>query len=156
MTHMPGTVWTPVPVCKASALRWQVERIVKAWKSPLQLSPLPTKTAMPPVGSLSGRLLLLLLTDARCPARRAALWAEKRRELSLLNLMRHRQAVADRWFPALFAAPATLHLLRSQVGGSAARLVAKAARKRRPSAQRRRESLQTQNDFIELIIKLAA
>jgi hypothetical protein len=156
ITNVPGTVWTTVSVCKAYALRWQVELIFKAWKSYLQLSTLPTKNEVPTLCYLSGRLLLLLLTYALCPSLRAALWADNRRELSLLKLMRHLQAVADRWLQALFESTATLRHFLSRVWVSAERLGAKACRKRRTSAQRLRESLQTQTDFIELTIKLAA
>ena len=156
ITNVSGTVWTPGAVCKAYALRWQVELVFKSWKSYLQLSTLPTKNEVPTLCYLYGHLLLILLTYALCPSLRAALWADKRRELSLLKLMRYLQAVADRWLQALFASPATLRHVLSQVWVSAERLAAKAARKRRTSAQRLRESLQTQNDFIELTIKLAA
>jgi hypothetical protein len=133
-----------------------IEVFFKSWKSHLQLSTLPTKTEVPTLCYLYGRLLLILLTYPLCPSLRVALWVEKRRELSLLTLMRHLQAVADRWLQALFASPATLRLFLSQVCVSAARVVAKASRKRRTSAQRLRESLQTQNDFIELTINLVA
>lgn len=156
ITNVPGTVWTPLTVCKAYALRWQVELVFKSWKSALQLSTLPTKPEVPTLCYLYGRLLLILLTYALCPSLRAALWADKRRELSLLKLMRHLQAVADRWLQALFASTATLRHVLSQVWVSAERLATKASRKRRTSAQRLRESLQTQHDFIELTIKLAA
>jgi DDE family transposase len=156
ITNVPGTGWTPATVCKAYALRWQVELVFKSWKSYLQLSTLPTKNEVPTLCYLYGRLLLILFTYALCPSLRAALWADKRRELSLLKLMRHLQAVADRWLQALFASTATLRHVLSQVWVSAERLAAKATRKRRTSAQRLRESLQTQNDFIELTIKFAA
>jgi len=156
ITNVPGTVWTAVSVCKAYSLRWQVELIFKSWKSDLQLSTLPTKNEVPTLCYLYGRLLLILLTYALCPSLRSALWSNKRRELSLLKLVRHFQAVADRWLQMLFESTTTLRHFLSQVSVSAQRLTAKASRKRRTSAQRLRESLQTQNEFIELTMKFAA
>ncbi len=35
ITHGPDTVWTPQTIGKAYSLRWQVELVCKAWKSPL-------------------------------------------------------------------------------------------------------------------------
>lgn len=156
VTNVPGTVWTPETVCKAYRLRWQVELIFKSWKSYLQLATLPTKTADPTLCYLYGRLLLILLNYALCPALRAALWMKKRRELSLLKLVRHLQAVADRWLHALFLAARELRAFLHRAYASAERLVAKASRKRRTSAQLLRESLHTQNDCIEFTEALAA
>jgi len=56
----------------------------------------------------------------------------------------------------LFQAKAALYAFLSRACVTAERLVAKASRTRRTSAQRLRVSLQTQTDFIELTIKLAA
>jgi hypothetical protein len=81
---------------------------------------------------------------------------KKRRELSVLKLVRHLHALADRWLQMLFASAADLRPFLSRVWGSAERLVTKASRKRRTSAQRLRESLRTQNDFIEFTMALAA
>src|SRR5712692_11684695 len=156
ITNVPGTVWTPETVCKAYPLRWQVELIFKSWKSYLHLATLPTKTKEPTLCYLYGRLLLILLTYALCPPLQARLWQTKHRELSLLKLVRPFQAVADRWLQVLFQTEAALQLFLHQACAAAERLVAKASRKRRTSAQRLRESLTTQNDFIELTIKLAA
>lgn len=128
----------------------------KSWKSSLPLAVLPTKTQEPPLWYLSGRLLLLVLTSALCPALRASLWATHRRDLSLLNLVRHLQAIADGWLQRLFASAAALRAFRHHGCLKADRLVTKAVRKRRTSAQRLRESGQAQNDGIELTIKLAA
>lgn len=105
---------------------------------------------------LYGRLLLILLNYALCPALRAALWAQKRRELSVLNLVRHFQAVADQWFQMLFESPLALRRFLHQVCATAQRLVAKASRNRRTSAQLLRESLKAQNDCIEFPLALAA
>lgn len=156
ITNVPGTVWTPVTVCKAYALRWQVELVFKSWKSYLHLAALPTKTQEPTLCYLYGRLLLIVLTYALCPALRASLWANRRRELSLLKLVRHLQAVADGWLQRLFESAAALRAFLHHLCLTADRLVTKAVRKRRTSAQRLRESVQAQNDCVELTIKLAA
>jgi Transposase DDE domain len=156
ITNVPGTVWTAQTVCTAYPLRWQVELIFKSWKSYLHLATLPTKTQVPTLCYLYGRLLLILVTYALCPSLRAVLWTNKRRELSLLKLIRHLQAVADRWLHALFEAGAALRHFLSRVCVSAERLITKASRKRRTSAQRLRKSLGAQNDFVEFTMALAA
>jgi len=91
-----------------------------------------------------------------CPSLRATLWAKRRRELRVLKLVRHLQAFADRWLQVRFEAKEDFHYLLSQACVSAARLVAKASRKRRTSAQRLHEGLHTQNDFIEFTLAPAA
>jgi hypothetical protein len=156
ITNVPGTVWTPETVCKAYPLRWQVELIFKSWKSYLHLATLPTKTKESTLCSLYGRLLLILLTYALCPSLRATVWANKRRELSLLKLVRHLQAGADRWLQALFQPAAALRRFLHQTCATAERLVAKASRKRRTTAQLLRDSLDTQNDCSEFPLALAA
>jgi len=133
-----------------------IELVFKAWKSYLQLATLTTKTADSTLCYLYGRMLLILLTYALCPSLRARLWMKKQRELSVLKLVRHLHALADRWLQMLFASAADLRPFLSRVWGSAERLVAKASRKRRTSAQRLRERLRTQNDFIEFTMALAA
>lgn len=156
ITNVPGTVWTPETVCKAYPLRWQVELIFKSWKSYLHLATLSTKTAEPTLCYLYGRLLLILLNYALCPLLQATLWQKKKRELSLLKLVRHFQAVADRWFQMLFQSPLDLRRFFQQTCATAERLVVKASRKRRTSAQILRESLNAQNDFIEFTAAFAA
>jgi hypothetical protein len=156
ITNVPGTVWTPATVCKAYPLRWQVELIFKSWKSYLHLATLPTKTKEPTLCYLYGRLLLILLNYALCPPLQARLWQTKHRELSLLKLVRHFQALADRWLQVLFQTAPALQLFLHQACAAAERLVAKASRKRRTSAQRLRDSLTTQNDFTEVPLALAA
>lgn len=156
ITNVPRTVWLPTTVCKAYTLRWQVELVFKSWKSDLHLATLPTKTPEPTLCYLYGRLLLVVLAYALCSALRTTLWSRQQRELSVLKLVRYLQALADRWFQALFESPPTLHHWLSLVCGRAQRVIAKATRKRRTSAQRIRESLEAQNARIELTIKLAA
>ena len=156
ITNVPGTVWTPATVCKAYALRWQVELVFKSWKSDLHLATLPTKTEAPTLCYLYGRLLLIVLAYALCPALRIALWTREHREVSFLKLIRYLQASADSWLQQLFTSGAGLRTFLQQVCRTAARLVSKAVRKRCTSAQRLRDSLETQTDCIELTIKLAA
>lgn len=156
ITNVPDTIWTPATVCKAYSLRWQVELVFKSWKSDLHLATVPTKTETPTLCYLYGRLLLLVLAYALCPALRTALWTRQQRELSFLKLIRYLQALADRWLQALFESTASLRSFLSHVCLSAQRVVAKASRKRRTSAQRLRESLESQHDSIKLTIKLAA
>jgi Transposase DDE domain len=154
--NVPERGWRPETVCTADPLRWQVELIFKSWKSYLQLATLPTKTATPTLCYLYGRLLLILLTYALCPALRAAMWARTRRELSVLKLVRHRQAVAEQGLQMLFHTEADLRHFLHQRCTTAHRLVTKASRKRRTSAQHLRESLNGQNDFLEFPLALAA
>lgn len=156
LTNVPATVWTPASVWKAYSLRWQAELVFKSWKSDLPLAALPTKTQEPTLCYLYGRLLLIVLTYALCPALRVALWTHQRRELSVLKLVRCLQAVGDHWLRALFLPAPVLYAFLLQVCCTARRLVAKASRTCRTSAQRLRESVQTQNECIELTIKLAA
>jgi hypothetical protein len=133
-----------------------IELVFKSWKSDLHLATLSTKTQEPTLCYLYGRLLLIVLTYALCPALRVSLWTRQHRELSFLKLIRYLQALADRWLQALFESTTILRYLLSQVCVHAQRVIAKASRKRRTSAQRLRESLETQNEFLELTIKLAA
>jgi hypothetical protein len=156
ITNVPGTVWTPATVCTAYSLRWQVELVFRSWKSDLHLATLPTKTMEPTLCYLYGRLLLIVLAYALCPALRTALWTRQQRELSFLKLIRYLQALADRWLQALFVSTATLRSFLSHVCVCAQRVIAKASRQRRTSAQRLRASLATQTDSIKLTIKLAA
>lgn len=119
LTNVPRTVWTPTTVCKADGLRWQVELVFKSWKSALHLATLPTKAPEPTLCYLYGRLLLIVLTSAFCPALRTALWTRPHRELSVLTLIRYLQALADRWLQVLFEATATLRHLLAQICVSA-------------------------------------
>jgi hypothetical protein len=156
VTNVPGTIWTPTTICKAYSLRWQIELVFKSWKSDLHLATLPTKTQEPTLCYLYGRLLLIVLTYALCPALRTSLWTRAHRELSFLKLIRYLQALAESWLQHLFAPPFMLHAFLQQLCLKAVRLVTKASRKRRTSAQRLRESVQTQTDPVALTIKLAA
>ena len=156
VTNVPGAIWTPATICKAYSLRWQVELVFKSWKSDLHLATLPTKTQEPTLCYLYGRLLLIVLTYALCPALRTSLWTRAHRELSFLKLVRYLQACAESRLQHLFAPPFMLHAFLQRLCLKAVRLVTKASRKRRTSAQRLRESVQTQTDPVALTIRLAA
>ncbi len=91
----------------------------------------------------------MLLTFALSPTLRATVWLTKRRELSLLKLIRPLQALADRWFHLLFAPSAALGSFLPRAYTTAERLGLKAVRKRRTTAQLLRDSLASQNDFFE-------
>ena len=45
---------------------------------------------------------LIVLTYALCPQMRAHLWGKHKRELSLLKLVRHFQALAESWMQVIF------------------------------------------------------
>lgn len=51
-------------------------------------------------------------------ALRTTLWARKQRELSVLKLVRHLHAFADRWLQLLFESEADLRYFLSQVWGA--------------------------------------
>ena len=93
-------------------------------------------------------MLLILLNYALCPQLRHTLWLKKKRELSLLKLVRHFQALADRWMQAIFQSEFELHRFLTRACATAERLAAKASRKRRTTAQILRESLNKQYEAI--------
>ena len=98
--------------------------------------------------SLSGRMLLIVRHYALWPQMRANLWGKRKREVSLLKLVRHFQALAERWMHAIFQPEFVLRRLLSRACATAERLAAKALRKRRPTAQILREHLPTQHEPI--------
>ncbi len=128
----------------------------KSWKSQRPLATLTTKPAERPGWYRYGRLLLLVLPSALCPSLRATGWANKRRELSLLNLVRHCPAVAERGRQGLFASAAALRSFLQRVCAPAERLVIKASRPRRTTAHILRDSLSSHNNFFEPALALAA
>jgi hypothetical protein len=77
-------------------LRWQIELIFQSWKSYVHLASIKTKKEDTTLGYLYGRMRLIVLNYALCPQLRTTLWVRKRRELSVLKLVRHFQAFADR------------------------------------------------------------
>jgi len=153
---VPCAVWATDTVLKVYALRWQRELIVTSWQSYLHLAAMPTKTADPTVCYLYGRMLLILLNYALCPELRATLWLKKKRELSVLKLVRHFQALAERWLQVLFQAELALRRFLHQACATAERLVAKASRKRRTTAQILRESLSQQHASVAFTAAVAA
>jgi hypothetical protein len=81
---------------------------------------------------------------------RSALWVKKQRELSLLKLVRHFQALADRWMQVIFESELALRRFLHRACASAERFAAKASRKRRTSVQLLRESLSQQSESIDI------
>jgi hypothetical protein len=80
-------------------------------------------------------MLLVLLTYALYLQVRSALWMKKHRELSLLKFVSHFQALADSWMKMIFKSELTLRRFLQEACDDAARLAAKASRKRCTSAK---------------------
>ena len=156
ITNVPPTLWTPETVIKVYPLRWQVELIFKSWKSSLHLASITTKKADTTLCYLYGRMLLIVLTYALCPQRCATLWWQKKRELSLLKLVRHFQALAEWWMQAIFQSELALRRFLHHACVTAERLAVKASRRRQTTAQILHESLSTQNPSTELAEALSA
>jgi hypothetical protein len=57
VTNVPPTIWATDTIGAVYPLRWQIERIVKAWKSHLHLATLPTTTETPTLCYLYARML---------------------------------------------------------------------------------------------------
>ena len=114
----------------------------------MHLASINTKKADTTLCYLYGRMLLILLSYALCPQMRATLWLKKKRELSVLKLVRHFQALADRWMQAIFQSELALRHFLQQACATAERLTAKASRKRQTTAQILRESLSQQHESI--------
>lgn len=96
-------------------------------------------------------MLLIVLNYALCPPWRATLGVKKHRELSVLKLVRHFQAVAERWMQAIFQSEFALRRFLQRACATAERLVAKASRKRHTTAQILREGLAKQEEAIALM-----
>ena len=47
ITNVPGTIWKTETVGKVYPIRWQVELIVKSWKSYLHVASIKTKKETP-------------------------------------------------------------------------------------------------------------
>jgi hypothetical protein len=156
VTNVPPTIWATETVGHVYPLRWQIELIFKAWKSHLHLAALPTTTETPTLCYLYGRMLLVVITFALSPPVRHTLWTHHHRELSLLKLVRHFQALADRWLTALFESPDLLQSFLRRACATAERLTGKARRKRRTSAQQLHEQLQYQDRSLNPAQLLAA
>jgi Transposase DDE domain len=148
ITNVPYTIWKTDTIRKVYPMRWQVELIFKSWKSYLHLASIKTKKDDSTLCYLYGRMLLVLLNYALCPQLRATLWAKKQRELSVLKLVRHFQALAERWMQVIFQAELALRRFLTRACATAERLVGKASRKRHTTAQILRESLAKQDETI--------
>jgi len=146
---VPRTIWQTETVGKVYPIRWHVELIFKSWKSYLHVASIKTKKADTTLCYLYGRMLLILLNYALCPQMRHTLWLKKKRELSLLKLVRHFQALADRWMQVIFQSELALRRFLTRACATAERLAAKAARKRRTTAQILRASLGQQHESVE-------
>ena len=133
-----------------------MELLFKSWKSYLHLASIKTKKVTPTFCYLYGRMLLVLLNYALCPQLRATLWAKKHRELSVRKLVRHFQALADRWLYAIFPSELVLRRFLQRTCTTAERLGAKASRKRHTTAQILRESLAKQDEAVALMEAVSA
>ena len=101
-------------------------------------------------------MLLSLFNYALCPQIRATLWLQHKRELSLLKLVRHFQALAARWMQAIFQSELELHRFLQHACATAERLVAKASRKRQTTAQRLQEDLRQPRESIVFAVAVNA
>jgi hypothetical protein len=146
ITNVPHTIWKTEMIVNVYPLRWQIELIFKSWKSSLHVASIKTKKEDSTLCYLYGRMLLILFNYALCSQMRATLWLKKKRELSLLKLVRHFQALAERWMQAIFQSALELRRFLQRACATAERLGVKASRKRRTTAQILRESLQKQLD----------
>lgn len=135
ITNVPATIWPTATVPKVYPIRWQIELIFKSWKSSLHLATLTTTKEDSTLCYLYGRMLRILLNYALCPQARATLWLKCQRELSLLKFVRHFQALAASWLQAIFQSACELFRFLQRACTTAARLAAKAVRKRRTTAQ---------------------
>jgi hypothetical protein len=156
ITNVPRTLWKTETVCKVYPLRWQIELIFKSWKSHLHVASIKTKKEDPTLCYLYGRMLLIVLTYALCPQVRATVWLKHKRELSVLKLVQHFQALADRWMHALFQSEFTLRRFLQRACATAERLAAKASRKRPTTAQLLRESLSQHHETIAFAVAINA
>jgi DDE family transposase len=148
ITNVPHTIWQTDTVVTEYPWRWQIELIFKSWKSYLHLAVLTTTKEDTTFCSLYGRMLLIVLTSALCPQLRAHRWGTKKRELSLLKLVRHFQALAASWMPAIFQSELAWRRFLTHACHTAERLVAKALRTRRTTAPILRENLSRHQESI--------
>jgi hypothetical protein len=156
ITNVPHTIWQTETVGKAYPLRWQIELIFKSWKSYCHLACINTKKVETTFCYLYGRMLLILINYALCPEIRHHLWLKKKRELSLLKLVRHFQALAESWMKVLFQSELDLYRFLQRACATAERLTAKGSRKRQTTAQILRESLGQQHEPVEFAAAINA
>jgi len=151
ITNVPSTIWKTETIGKVYPIRWQVELIFKSWKSYQHLASIKTKKADTTLCYLYGRMLLILMNYALCPQIRHDLWMKKKRELSVLKLVRYFQALAEQWMQAILRSECELHRFLTRACATAERLVAKASRKRQTTAQILRESVSKQCESIAFV-----
>jgi hypothetical protein len=156
ISNVPSTIWKTETIVKGYPIRWQIELIFKSWKSYLHVASINTKKATPTLCYLYGRMLLIVLNYALCPQMRHTLWVKKKRELSVLKLVRHFQALAEQWMHAIFQSEFALRRFLQRACATAERLAAKASRKRPTTAQILRESLHQHHESIELAVAVNA
>ena len=101
-------------------------------------------------------MLFILLNYALCPQLRATLWRRKRRERSVLKLIRHFHALADSWMQAIFRSEIELYHFDSHACATAERLVGKASRNRRTTVQILHESLSQHPESAEVAMAINA
>ena len=101
-------------------------------------------------------MLLIGLTYALYPQQGATVWLKKKRELRVLKLVRHCQALAEQWRHAIFQSALARRRFLQRACATAERLAAKALRTRRSTAQILRESLKQQHESIEFVAAVNA
>lgn len=148
ITNVPSTLWPTETVLKVAPRRWHSELLLKSWKRYRHLASLTTTKADPTLGYLYGRLRRLVRHDALCPPLRAHLWRQPQRELSLLKLMRHGQALAARWMQAICESECAFRRFLTHLCATATRLAAKATRKRRTTAHILQESVRQHHESV--------
>ena len=77
------------------------------------------------------------------------MWLKKKRELSVLKLVRHFQALAEQWMHAIFQSELALRRFLQRACATAEQLAAKASRTRRTTAPILRESLNQHHESME-------
>ena len=149
ITNVPCEIWSSETVVKVYPIRWQIELIFKSWKSCCHLAAINTKKKESVLCYLYGRMLLVLLNYALYPQIRSTLWLKRKRELSVVKLVRHFQSMAESWMKVIFRSEFELRHFLQDACSSAERLAAKASRKRRTTAQILHERLCQQAESIE-------
>jgi hypothetical protein len=149
-----GRGWRRTGTTQVPRQSFTRQLIFKSWKSYLHLASLQTQKEDTTLCYLYGRLLLILLNYALCPQMRHTLWVKKKRALSVLKLVRHFQALADRWMQAIFRSESALYHFLKHACATAERLVGKASRKRRTTAQILYENLSQHRESAALAMAI--
>jgi hypothetical protein len=144
----PDPGWKPDPGGTVYPVRWQIALLCKSWQRYLHLAALTTKKAATTLCSLYGRMRLMVLPYALCPQRRAPLWDKQKRALRLRKLVRHFQALAERGMQVIWQSELAVRRVLTRACATAARLTAKAARKRQTTAQILREHVGSSQEAV--------